>query len=246
MSYRFSNTEKWADNWFSNLTQLEMLLFIYLCDNCNIAGFIEINYKRWANDLNSSQSTIKGAIKGLSRCFILSKDGEIIYLKNFLKHQKNLPLNPVKNPAHRGIVKIFNEFLLRFDYEDINKFIEGATEGLQSPTGNGIGNDKDKDNDKDIILWKTDFEIYKKECNEGYKKFFENEKLLKEQERLNPGINVRLSIEKGYKNFWIKEAGWKHKKASRIKTIDWESTIINSIGLNKVYYTKEELAKINQ
>lgn len=106
--------------------------------------------------------------------------------------------------------------------------------------------DENENNNLNICLWKTDFEIYKKECNEGYKKFFENEKLLKEQERLNPGINVRLSIEKGYKNFWIKEAGWKHKKASRIKTIDWESTIINSISLNKVYYTKEELAKINQ
>lgn len=106
---------------------------------------------------------------------------------------------------------------------------------------------KDKKDKKDnIILWKTDFEIYKKECNEGYKKFFENENLLKEQERLNPGINVRLSIEKGYKNFWCKEAGWKHKKTSRTKTIDWESTIINSIALNKVYYTREELAKINQ
>ena len=36
-------SDKW-DNW--NLKQIEMLLFMYLCDNCDIAGFAEINTKR--------------------------------------------------------------------------------------------------------------------------------------------------------------------------------------------------------
>ena len=66
MSYRFTNTDKWNDSWFCELTQIQKLLFIYLCDNCDIAGFIEINYRRWANDLNSSNETIEGACKGLN------------------------------------------------------------------------------------------------------------------------------------------------------------------------------------
>jgi hypothetical protein len=66
----------------------------------------------------------------------------------------------------------------------------------------------------------------------------ENPDLMKDQIRLNPGVDVRLSIEKGYKNFWGTEAGWKHKKKNRSKDIDWRSTIINSISLNKVYLPK--------
>src|SRR5574343_90525 len=67
MAYRFTDTEKWSDNWFSELSQIQMLLFIYLCDNCDIAGFIEVNYKRWASDLNSSKETIEAFLKGASK-----------------------------------------------------------------------------------------------------------------------------------------------------------------------------------
>lgn len=138
MAYRFTNTEKWADSWFSGLTQLQMLLFIYLCDNCDIAGFIELNYKRWANDLNSSTDTIEGACKGLARGLIYSNTGDCIYIRNFLKHQKNYPLNP-GNKAHQGILKRFAIYAHKFDIQDINLFIEGASKGLPSPTGNGNG-----------------------------------------------------------------------------------------------------------
>lgn len=147
MAYRFTNTDKWTDAWFCNLKQLEMLLFIYLCDNCDIAGFIEVNYKRWATDLNSSPETIEGAIKGLSRGLLFSNENDCIFIRNFLKHQKNMPLTPEKNPAHKGIVNRFNEYMYKFDIKDINDFFKrglvGATEGLQSPigNGNGIGND---------------------------------------------------------------------------------------------------------
>ena len=144
MSYRYTNTEKWSDSWFSNLKQLEMLLFIYLCDNCDIAGFIEVNMKRWASDLNTTVSSIEGALKGLQRGFVFSPDGDCIFIKNFLKHQKNLPLNEA-NKAHVGIIKRFNNYSVKFDIQDINTFIqspfEGGSKGLQRPTGNGNGND---------------------------------------------------------------------------------------------------------
>lgn len=155
MSYRFTNTDKWIDSWFSNLKQLEMLLFIYLCDNCDIAGFIEINYKRWANDLNSSIDTIQGACKGLARGLIYSKTNDCIYIKNFLKHQKNLPLNE-NNKAHLGILKRFYLYSEKFDIKNINEFIEGACKGLPSPTGIGIGIGNNNTEEK-----KLNFEVLK-------------------------------------------------------------------------------------
>jgi hypothetical protein len=174
MSYRFTNTEKWTDSWFSGLSQIQMLLFLYLCDNCDIAGFIEINYKRWANDLNSSIDTIEGACKGLARGLIYSNTNDCIFIKNFIKHQKNLPLNE-NNKAHIGILKRFDLYKEKFNYQDYNELIEGACKGLPSPTGigNGIGNGIGKGNGKLANhLFKNspyyDFDLFKNEIGEKY------------------------------------------------------------------------------
>ena len=139
MAYRFTNTEKWNDAWFSDLTQLEMLLFLYLCDNCDIAGFMELNIKRWASDLNSSTETINKALVGIKKGIIISNINDSLFIKNYIKHQKNLPLNE-KNKAHIGILRRFELYSYKFDIQNVNEFIEGASKGLQSPTGNGIGN----------------------------------------------------------------------------------------------------------
>lgn len=241
MAYRYSNTDKWNDCWFSKLKPLEKLLFNYLCDNCDIAGFIELNQKKWGSDIGVSTKQIEGALKGLGRGLIYSETNDCIFIKNFLKHQKNLPLNE-KNKAHLGILKRFNLYSYKFKINgNINEFIEGASKGLPSPTGIGIGNDSNIDT---VITWRESFEIYLKECKEGYGKFMENPELIKKEERLNPGINIKLTIEKGYQRFWGTEEGWKNKKAKKIKEISWERTISNSIDqkFNKVYYTKQELA----
>lgn len=105
---------------------------------------------------------------------------------------------------------------------------------------NTNNNDK-KDNKDNNNTWRNNFEIYLKECKEAYRVFMENPENLKTQQRLNPNVNIKLSIEKGFINFWGTEAGWKHKKKSKSNEINWKSTIINSIDLNKVYYTKEEI-----
>jgi hypothetical protein len=248
MSYRFTNTEKWSDAWFSNLKQIEMLLFIYLCDNCDIAGFIEVNYKRWSSDLGSSIDTMQGACKGLARGLMFSKTDDCIYLRNFLKHQKNLPLNE-NNKAHMGIIKRFVVYADKFEIENINEFIEGASKGLLSPSGigNGIGIGNNSNEDQKTKTWRNDFETYLTECKNEYRKFYDNEELIKKQEMLNPNVNIKLTVIKGFENFWSKQSGWNHKKKCRTTiSIDWESTIINSITnqMNRVFYTKEEQLKL--
>lgn len=139
MAYRFTNTDKWNDAWFSNLKPTEKLLFNYLCDNCDCAGFIEVITKKWANDIGAENKQIEGALKGLARGLIYSKSEDCIYLRTFLKHQKNLPLNEI-NQAHKGIIKRFNLYAEKFEISNITQFIEGALKGLSSPYGIGIGN----------------------------------------------------------------------------------------------------------
>ena len=139
MPLRYTYTEKWSDAWFASRRPIAKLLFNYLCDNCDIAGFIEINIRRWASDIGCDSRGIEGALKGLEGCFIKSVSGDCLYIKNFLKHQKNFPLNE-KNNAHKGILKRFELYSYKFDIQDINIFIEGACKGLPSPTSNGNGN----------------------------------------------------------------------------------------------------------
>lgn len=241
MAYRFTNTEKWKDSWFSNLKQIEMLLFIYLCENCDIAGFIEINYKRWASDLNSSESTMKESIKGLERGLIISNDGECIYLKNFIKHQKNLPLNE-NNRAHVGIIKRFEMYRYKFDIQDINDFIlrgfEGASKGLLSPTGIGKGNNNiKKEEEEERIKWKKDFEEYKKIVRNAYVKVLSDKDWVKKQQEFYPNVNIAKSVEKMCVNYWATPAGWQNKKKSETVEIDWKQTFTNALSksINKVY-----------
>jgi hypothetical protein len=98
--------------------------------------------------------------------------------------------------------------------------------------------------DINISTWRSSFDVYLHECKTAYTRLGMDANFISEQSRLNPGINVGLSIEKGFINFWGTELGWKHKKKSHSKVIDWDSTIINSIGMNKVYYTKQEMISL--
>ncbi len=143
MAYRFTNTDKWGDSWFSNLKVNDKLLFMYLCDECDVAGFIEINKAIWCAHTGLTLNALDGALEGLMRGIVISANDDCVYIKNFLKHQKNLPLNE-NNNAHRGILKRFELYAHKFDIQDVESFILGASEGLLSPIGKGKGKDTSK------------------------------------------------------------------------------------------------------
>ncbi len=45
MAQRFTDSNKWLDNWFSNLTNDEKLVWLYLLDICDNAGIFQINMR---------------------------------------------------------------------------------------------------------------------------------------------------------------------------------------------------------
>jgi hypothetical protein len=176
MAYRFSDTGKWNDEWFVDLSPQEKLLFIYLCDNCDIAGFYEISLRRLSFDTGLTNDEIKVALKGLGKSYILSDDKKVIFIKNFVKHQKNLPLNP-DNKAHRGIISRFENYSTRFA-DDLISMINiekkvAPWKGLESPQGigNGIdmGNLKLFTNDEEFFKIFERWILYKKARKEMYK-----------------------------------------------------------------------------
>lgn len=117
MPSRFTITEKWQDVWFRKLSYEEKILFMYLCDNCDCAGFIEIDFERWsfetriplddAGTFNEIKPivTLNKAFEGLQKTYF--SDGKFIWLKNFIFYQGNLPLLPDWNP-HKGIIVRLN------------------------------------------------------------------------------------------------------------------------------------------
>lgn len=148
MASRFTNTEKWADAWFIELQPHEKLMFNYLCENCDIAGFFELSLRKMRDALHPlTDDEIKTALKGVEKCYVLSRDKHVLFIKNFCKHQKNVPLRP-ENKAHRGIINRVENYSDRFAH-DLFKIIKnsyksgeikGASMPLNRGTGIGIGN----------------------------------------------------------------------------------------------------------
>lgn len=95
-----------------------------------------------------------------------------------------------------------------------------------------------KSKEKDInINWKKDFNIYLSELKIAYQEIVKDEPLITEQRKFYPNIDILLTLEKSYVNFWATEAGWKKKKNARTVSIDWRATFINSLAqkMNHVY-----------
>ena len=109
MPVKFTNAKKWDDVWFSQLSMKEKVMFLYLCDMCDIAGFLEIN--KTLVSLQTGIQNVDETINSLSKSIVYN-DG-YIWIKTYIKHQKNLPIN-LKNGAHKSIVRSIEEQIKRF------------------------------------------------------------------------------------------------------------------------------------
>ena len=106
MSKRFTDTTKWTDKWFRKLSVHEKLLFLWLVDNCDNAGFWEVDLELAAQQIGVSEAEATGAWEGLCRAY--STQGEYVWVKRFIRVQGNCPLNPDNN-AHKQILSLFQE-----------------------------------------------------------------------------------------------------------------------------------------
>lgn len=135
---RFTASEKWGDGWFSNLNPYEKLIFLYLTDKCDNAGFYEINNRIDPFVIGITQQEYEQGLVNIKKCYIKSTDGRKIWLKNYLKHQKNIPLNP-ENNAHKQIIIFIQSNMEYFEY-DFNNL--APNKGLFRGLGNVLGNSK--------------------------------------------------------------------------------------------------------
>lgn len=90
--------------------------------------------------------------------------------------------------------------------------------------------------------WRDSFKIYQDELDKFYSEIKQDREWIQKQERLNPGVDILLSIEKSIENYWGTEGAWRHKKKSKkVENIDWKQTFANAVSmpLNRVYKPKK-------
>lgn len=145
---RFTETAKWDDPWFRALPGHAKLAFLYIVDRCDNAGFWEIDKDGMQFQTKLSQAHCEGALKALERGLIEASGW--VWVRTFLKHQKNETLNP-ENPAHRQIIALIKNQTIRFPECLLLLPKEGASKGLQSPIGIGIGKGRGKSKKRDAI-----------------------------------------------------------------------------------------------
>ena len=81
------------------------------------------------------------------------------------------------------------------------------------------------------LSWRDDFSIYQSGARSAMEQLKADKQFIEEQQRFYPGVDIGLSLEKAYCNFWGITKGWEHKKRQRSKAIDWKSTFKNALSL---------------
>lgn len=244
MAKRFIDTGLFDDSWFMDLSKDAKLLYIYLITKCDHAGIIDFNERlcklqTGINDLNE-------ALKQLgNRCLTVREQYK--FMPKFIFYQyPNFPNSNVRTQI--SAIERLRDFQLITEDLKINfNPSETVNEQLSNSYGNGYGNEygngygfKEKGGMGEKT-WRTDFQVYLASATEAFNNLLLDAKFISEREKYCPGVDISLTLEKAFIDFWGTENGWKYKKKSNVKEIDWKQTFRNAIDQkpNRVYKQRE-------
>jgi hypothetical protein len=142
MKMRFTDIDKWRDPWFRNLSPTQKLVYLYLLDNCDHAGFIEIDapivllYLRLESTYQEEE--LYTLLDLLSPKVIEFKQ-HIYYIKNFIRFQYKGELKENYNP-HKAVFKRLAHYGVYLDENyEIKKDNSRLAQGLPKPPRLGLG-----------------------------------------------------------------------------------------------------------
>lgn len=113
--------QMWQDEWFCSLPQRQKLLYIYLLCNSTKCGVFELNTRRMNFDLSNGSENIKPYTVDEVLSFAghrIQKIGDsraIIVNYIAVNWMRGKPLDPVKNPLHRGLAQELARYDLTFE-----------------------------------------------------------------------------------------------------------------------------------
>lgn len=100
----------------------------------------------------------------------------------------------------------------------------------------------------DTPTWRDSFEVYLSELTDAYKQLQADKAFVRERERFRPNVDILLSLEKAFRDYWSTPQAWEKRKKSRSKSLDWRTTFRNSLDqpMNQVYKQKTQQQYANQ
>lgn len=151
MSKRFTDTMKWRDAWFRKLSPETKLFWIYILDNCDIAGF-------WNVDTELAEFCMGAKIELLTFLEAINQGKERIDTKqtdrwqvmDFVKFQYGELSED--SPVHKGVLKVLKE-----------RVSKGYPKGIHTLKDKDKNKNKDKDKDRGVVRGE-------KEDPEGYQR----------------------------------------------------------------------------
>ncbi len=137
MAKRLTDSRKWDDPWFTELSNTEKLTWIYMLDKCDYTGFFKPNIKllNFQLDLDFTKETLLRVFKG--RVQVLSD--EKWFIPKFISFQYGLLSD---SDFHNKIKRILKD----------NRVSTGCRQGVNTP--------KNKNKDKEEVKNKDKYKEY--------------------------------------------------------------------------------------
>lgn len=178
-----------------------------------------------------------------------------------LNHEKYRLREDVKRENRRDYMKNYMRNKRNVNNVNINKKLTEVNNGLTSVSvsvsesisvSESVSKNKNKDTSvgtkpkKEKPKWKHNYEVYKNDAESAYRELISDLDWLKEREKYHPGLDVLLSMEKAFVDYWGTEAGWKHKKKSKADSINWKTTYQNALTMkcNQVWKDRNNKPKM--
>lgn len=148
---RFTETNKWRDTWFRKLSGTAKFLLIYLFDNCDAVGLIEIDLKLVSDDIGFRVEEKHLAELGDR---VQALEGNRFFLPKFISFQYG-ELTPLC-PPHRSILKLVQQHGLE-KQGLLYSYPKARVTGNQDyPSLRAQGKDKEEEKDKEQEKEKDD------------------------------------------------------------------------------------------
>ena len=159
---RYTITQKWNSPPFRNLTYEEKCVYFYLWDNCDWAGFYEIDHSTIEHYTKIPSNEIKSILENLSENEITISN-KWLFILDFIEYQGNGNLSP-NNNAHKAIISSLTKNIIHFKeclrtqnnlapYEGL---VRGSSKGNCLGKGNGKSISNVNDN-KEISTYKPTY-----------------------------------------------------------------------------------------
>jgi hypothetical protein len=113
MAKRYSHTEKYVADWFLKLSKNGKLLYYYLIENCDHAGFYSIGLVHISMCIDLNPHDVEYSLNELEDKIVWSDDKTMIWIRDFLQDQANIPLNKYNN-AHKGAISRIKHHYTKF------------------------------------------------------------------------------------------------------------------------------------